>query len=327
MVRALYAAGHLALFQGNYAAGRPLLERCADAYRCGGDGPHLLDALSFLGMAANHLGDWKPAEALMAEIAALVPTLTGRRERATFLFSEGRRALLWRGDAAAALARLQESLALFRSLGDTWFATLVLGDLGLVALSQGDLPEAHRCHEESLSLSRTLGDRALEASALNNLGEVARCAGDVDQAADLYDESLDLFRKLGQWQDIPRLLHNIACVALRRGETERAAALFRQSLEHFREIGLARGIAEGLIGLAVVCTLRAETAKAIRLWGAAEAWRAAAGASWWPADRPEHERYLATARAHLNAARFTAIWAEGSALTLDEAADVALREG
>jgi hypothetical protein len=34
-----------------------------------------------------------------------------------------------------------------------------------------------------------------------------------------------------------------------------------------------------------------------------------------------------TARTHMDPARFAAIWAEGSALTLDQAADAALREG
>ncbi len=310
---ALYAAGHLALFQGDYAAARPLLRESAAAYRSLDDGPALVDALVFLGMAANHLGDGAGARAAVEEIAALSPTLTGRRARA----------LLWRGDAAASRPALEESLGLFRALEDAWFIAQVLTDLGLIALGGGDRLEARARHEEGVALARALGDRALLAAALNSLGEVARCAGDDAEAAALYGESLELFRKLGNRQDVPRLLHNLGYVALRGHDLARSEALFRRSLELFQEIGLERGIAEGLAGLAAVSAVRActrtEAARAARLWGAAERWRAGSGAPWWPADRVERDRYLPVARALVDEATFAAAWAEGEALTLEQA--------
>jgi tetratricopeptide (TPR) repeat protein len=327
---ALYAAGHLALFQGDYAAARPYLVASAEISRALGDGPRLLDALAFLGMAASHLGDGAGTQAAVEELATLSPSLTGMRERAQLLFNYGRRALLWWGDGTEALALLEQSLGLYRALGDDWSMSHILVDLGLIALSRGDVSAARARHEEGLVLARALKDRALIAAALNNLGEVARCEDDYARAAALYGEGLDLYRKQGNRQDIPRLLHNLGYVALREGDAERAEALFRQGLDLFREIGVERGIAEGLAGLAAVAAARAggppDASRAARLWGAAEAWHTARGAPLWPADRAERDRYVPVARARVDEATFAAAWAEGSAMGLERGAAYASRE-
>jgi hypothetical protein len=41
-------------------------------------------------------------------------------------------------------------------------------------------------------------------------------------------------------------------------------------------------------------------------------------------DQPEHERQVAVVRAQLDDAAFTAAWAEGQAMTLDQVIDYAL---
>jgi tetratricopeptide (TPR) repeat protein len=319
---ALYGAGHLAVFQGDYATARPRLAASAAHFRALGDVRRLLDALTFLGMAASHLGDAAEAQTTLEEIAVLSPVLTGTRERAQLRFNEGRRALLWWGDAAAALSLLDESLMLYRTLGDAWSVAHILADLGMIALGRGDTPRARARYEEGLALARALGDGALIAAALNNLGEVARYEGDHARAAALYEEGLDLFRKQGNQQDVPRLLHNLGYVALREGETARGDALFRQSLDLFRAIRVERGVAEVVAGLAAVAAARAGTpadgVRAARLWGAAEAWHTAGGAPLWPADRAERDRYVPLARAQVDEATFAAAWAAGRAMGLEQ---------
>jgi hypothetical protein len=62
----------------------------------------------------------------------------------------------------------------------------------------------------------------------------------------------------------------------------------------------------------------------VRLFGAAEALRAATGWRLPPAYASGYERYLAAARAELDEATFAAAWIEGSGLTLEQAVAEAL---
>jgi hypothetical protein len=61
------------------------------------------------------------------------------------------------------------------------------------------------------------------------------------------------------------------------------------------------------------------------LWGAAEALRQAIGARQAPAARATHERLMAAAREQLGDAAFDAAWAEGQAMTPEQAIALALK--
>ena len=59
--------------------------------------------------------------------------------------------------------------------------------------------------------------------------------------------------------------------------------------------------------------------------GAADALRRAAGASVWRINRKVHDRIIDETRAQLAPDAFDAAWAEGGALSLDQAIGLALR--
>ena len=64
-------------------------------------------------------------------------------------------------------------MARFRDIGDLRRATIILGNLGVVALNTGDLPLAEQRLTEHLDNAQRLGDHKLTAGALTNLGLVA----------------------------------------------------------------------------------------------------------------------------------------------------------
>ena len=84
------------------------------------------------------------------------------------------------------------------------------------------------------------------------------------------------------------------------------------------------------MGLAAVAVTQRQQPKgavrAARLLGAATGQFEAIGAAMWPADRLEYERTVAAARAALSEEVFAAAWAEGRAMTLDQAIAYALEE-
>lgn len=67
-----------------------------------------------------------------------------------------------------------------------------------------------------------------------------------------------------------------------------------------------------------------EPERAAWLWGAAEALRQSIGAREAPASRATRERLIAQAREQLGEAAFAAKWAEGRAMTMEQAVAYAL---
>ena len=70
-----------------------------------------------------------------------------------------------------------ESLAMFREVGDKHSAAAVLGSIAARTLQQGDLKQGKKMLEEGLAASREIGDQERTGTALYNLGEVLPLAG------------------------------------------------------------------------------------------------------------------------------------------------------
>jgi predicted ATPase/Tfp pilus assembly protein PilF len=227
--------------------------------------------------------------------------------------------LINQGDDIAARPLLEESLAISKEFELRWLQAITLMHLGNVAMGLGDYAKARIWLEKSSSLAQQFGDNWVIASVLNNLGELARCLQDYDRARGYYEESGTLFRETGDKPDVARSIHSLGYVAQNQEDIGRAKTCFRESLAMFRELGNKRGIAECLAGLAGLAIEQAQVQRAGRLIGAAKTLLGTLGAAWWPADRIEYDRNLATIRATLDARTFAAVWTEGMAMALEQA--------
>ena len=87
----------------------------------------------------------------------------------------------------------------------------------------------------------------------------------------------------------------------------------------FGEAGDKFWMAVCLEGLAGVAAAQGQPVGAARLFGAAAALRGAIGAPMEPARRAAYERHLAATRAQLTEEAFATAWAEGRALTPEQA--------
>jgi len=93
-----------------------------------------------------------------------------------------------------------------------------------------------------------------------------------------------------------------------------------------RDTGDKLSVAETLLGLACVAAARGAAERAARLFGASEALREAMGTPPEPGESALQEPYLATARSQLDEASWQEAWAEGRAMTLEEAISCALED-
>jgi predicted ATPase/DNA-binding XRE family transcriptional regulator len=185
--------------------------------------------------------------------------------RAWALWAAGELAFV-QGDLGPAAGRFEESLALYRRLGDDAGTVSVLAELGQVARSQGDHDRARALSEEGLALARRLGDPKAAAIALGTLGRLERHRGNLEGAITLYEESLALFRRLRHEWGSAFTLANLADAALGRGELERALALGQESLSIYEALGDRSGMALAMINLGDVAHERGEEERACDLY-------------------------------------------------------------
>ena len=152
----------------------------------------------------------------------------------------------------------------------------------------------------------------------------ARGLRQYERATALLREALARRRELGDQRAIAESLNNLGLVAAAQGDYERAAVHFEEGLLLSRDIGARHILAEALEGLAWVAAARGQWRRAARLGAAAQAERDVLGQPVPSTDREQHDRAVQAARATLGEATFAAAWAEGLAMTLDEAIALAL---
>ena len=132
-------------------------------------------------------------------------------------------------------------------------------------------------------------------------------------------------REMGDLRGIANTLGSLGNAARSQGDDGRARALYEESLAILRELGDRRGIAESLEMFAALAVAQ-QPERAARLFGAAEALREAIRAPRPVIDRADYERQVAATCAALGEEAFGAAWAEGRALSLEEAIQNALQD-
>jgi non-specific serine/threonine protein kinase len=243
------------------------------------------------------------------------------------LLSEGGTFAWYRGEYEQATAFHGEALGLYRELGDDSGVAFALICLGVQDLEKSDHERAAPLFEEALAISRRLGDKPNIAMAIRNLAEVERQRGDYERAKTLGMECLFLYQEITDEFYVAITLGWLGMLATwNGGEHDLAEGFLKEGLALNRKTGYWAMGAYCLEGFAGLAGARGQGARAARLWGAAEALRANIGSPATPEARPYYERSMATARTLLGEAAWEGAFAEGMAMSADEAAEYALSE-
>lgn len=232
------------------------------------------------------------------------------------------------GDLATACMAYEKGLALSRALGgEEDLVAFFLYKLGAVAAVHQSEAAARpifamaRSAQETLISQRQQGDEVQLALSYNCLGEIARIEDDYPAARSFYEKSLALRRKLGDTRGMTATLLNLGFVALYLGDDRLATTYFEESLPLTQKLENPSDIAISLAGFAGVFARQGQPERAARLFGAVEALNEAIRSHLEYIDRIEIERNIAVARTQLDEATFAAAWAEGRAMTLEQAID------
>jgi len=199
--------------------------------------------------------------------------------------------------------------------------------LGQTARDQGNYTQAGVLLRESLALKRGLGDPA--SAILMHLGLLALAQEDYRQAQQLGEECLEACQQVGDIFYPSMALRVLGETALAQGEYSRARTLLKESVVHGRNIRHRRAIAFALTAFAGAVAgdrepLADDVRAAARIWGAVEALREEVGIFLPAAEHKRYERALVHARASLVSEAWAAAWAEGRAMSLEQAVAFAL---
>jgi predicted ATPase/DNA-binding XRE family transcriptional regulator len=283
--------------------------------------------LSDLGFGLGFFGDHASGEARLIEGLRLFRELGELTETADALWALG-----WlareHDDTRTARLYLEESLALFRQLGDQAGTASVLVTLGEVAVMEEDTQQAVALIEEAKVLSGSLNDNQLMGWVLNHLGHVAQLKAQYARARRLQEESQALFRQADpEYIGMAETSLSLGLIALAQGDAALAVTHLRPALKWANKQGVRACQAWCLAGLGGAAVLDEDPERAARLWGAAEALRQSIGAREAPVSHDLQQRLMAAAREQMGQPAFDAAWAEGQAMTMEQAITLALGAG
>ncbi|HYY57131.1 MAG TPA: tetratricopeptide repeat protein [Pyrinomonadaceae bacterium] len=186
------------------------------------------------------------------------------KDRAKALYAVGGLSFL-RGDYAEARGWLEESVGLWREVGNKRRLAYALVVLGMVALEQGHPEEGRRYEEESVSIFKEVDDTWGLALALNDLGNMLNEPGNMDLAQAYYRQSLALWRELEDKWGYSLTLCNMGHLALRQDDHLTARELQLEALAIRRAEGDQWGFAESLRRLGSVFAAQGDYIEAAKL--------------------------------------------------------------
>jgi len=230
------------------------------------------------------------------------------------------------GEGDQAYAAIEDAVAASRASGSMPELALTMSVLGASLTARGEPARALEVLQESLRLGRACGDGVAVANSLVLLADLAIVRGDFALARGYLDECLAIARALRLTFYVPAALFYLGDVARARGDLPGAAAHWREGLAMARSSGDGYSAERLVTRYAGLLAAQGRQRPAARLLAAVTELRASLSAPFPRQVRGGYVSDLATIRAALGDEEFAAAWAEGKAMTLDQALDAALAE-
>ena len=309
--------------RGAHLAGDPLGIRAAaeegrDLADAIGDGFNSRLCRFYLAAVQQFSGDLAGAAAQFGELAAEAEAAHDEIWRVTSLAGQSF-ALARQGEAAAAAAAAEATLEVGAGLGGRWAAFGHVAS-GFAALAAGDFAATHEAREAALQCPIVVSGGSAALQRIWN-AEAALTDRDLAAARRWADEAVST--TTGWW--LMSALSTRARVAIAQGEPDQAERDAHDALACAAELGAHLSVADVLECLAVLAGDGASHREATRLLGAARAIRQRTGEVRLKAWDAGYEASVTVLRDALGETDFDAAWAEGAALSTEEAIAYAQR--
>ena len=242
--------------------------------------------------------------------------------------SRGRLAWLYwaRGELERARPLGQEAVERARKLGDdVLLARALLACIISTHPAAGfDAATAGPLYAEAIACTERSGDLAMNSALHNNAGIYRLEIGDIAAARAHLEASIRTFEMIGRPN--PTVLESLGEVLLAERNLDGARSAFEDALRLSRRIGWKRSAAEAILALARLAADTGEWHRAATLHGAAQALADQTGFGWHPDEAEQRQESLDLIAAALGDEQLKRAYTQGTALTFDQAIDLALGE-
>jgi DNA-binding CsgD family transcriptional regulator len=182
------------------------------------------------------------------------------------------------GDPLTANAYFGKVVEVFRGMKNERFLSTALLNYGASFSELGRNDDAARYAQESYDVASRINEQRTMAMALLNIGETAERRGDFVTAQAKICQALPIFQVMEDLYSLSTSAQNLASLSLLTGQHERAARFFALSQRLLRESGSAPG----------------------------------------PVEQERLDKLIAETRAALGDDCFTAAWADGARMTIEQ---------
>ena len=232
-----------------------------------------------------------------------------------------------RGEWASARALYEESFAIFRSLGNQPASAVALTNLANLAVREHDWTKARALLEQCLMIWRELKHDWGIANSLYHLGRVALDEREYARAHALLQESLGIRRTLGDRPGTAGCLNELGEVARAAQDYALARSLYEESLAISRRLDAPWAIVDSLGGLAAIAKEADRADRAARILGAIARLREEKHIPESDSDDSLDANPVEEVRSTLGGSAFEAAWREGRAMNQEGAIQYALEQG
>ncbi len=213
---------------------------------------------------------------------------------------------------------VQESVEIARRLGDDVLLAVSLIRYLMTIDPARSLP----LYTEAIACTERSGDHLHNSILHNNAGNAALIAGDIPAARAHLEAAAQAGQQIG-WENAT-VQANLGDVLRAERDPDGAQSTFQAALRISRRNGDNRVMAEATLGLACLAGDAGDWDRAAALHGAAQALQDRAGNPWQELEARYRRDSLDQARAHLGDEQLERACAQGMALSLERALDLAL---
>ena len=230
-------------------------------------------------------------------------------------------AYFFAGEPEAGLPFGQESVERARSIGDDVLLGRSLMSY-LTTFHAIDLARSLPLYAEAIACTERSGDHLINSFVRDGAGGAALEAGDIPAARAHVEAAVQAAQQIG-WVG-PAAAVTLGLVQRAEGDPGGARSTFEAGLRISRRNGDKLIMAEASLGLACLAGDAGDWDRAAALHGVAQAFIDRTGSPWQEFDARYRQDSLAQARAHLGDEQLERACAQGMALSLEKALDLAL---